>query len=217
VGNQASVPKVRSRLSLEDRREHLVRTAVKVFAQDGIGGASILKITQTAGVSNGTFYHYFSNKEELEEAVGALIVQDLATKIRDDQSGLGPAERIASGAVGVLRRVAADPELGSIMAEYFEQQSLVLRQTADSLDADVVEGMGTGIFVDSDPSRFFVGMIIAMFGSACREVLAGKAADEMGERVAAAQLRMLGLGTAEAAQMASWAVLRVGQPGLVDG
>ena len=65
----------RTRLAPDDRREHLIQTAVTTFAQEGVAASSVLQITQAAGVSNGTFYHYFANKQELEDAVASRVIR----------------------------------------------------------------------------------------------------------------------------------------------
>ena len=52
-----------------ERREHLVDTALHVFARKGWDATSIPDLAQAAGVAQGLMYHYFRNKEELLQAV----------------------------------------------------------------------------------------------------------------------------------------------------
>ncbi len=51
------------------RREHLIQTALELFAQHGYHGAGINLILEKAGVSKKTLYHHFRSKEELILAV----------------------------------------------------------------------------------------------------------------------------------------------------
>jgi TetR/AcrR family transcriptional repressor of uid operon len=56
-------------LNTEERRQQLVNAAVASFNKLGLHGASISTICKEAGLSPGHLYYYFSNKEELVEAV----------------------------------------------------------------------------------------------------------------------------------------------------
>lgn len=48
-----------------ERREHILQSALKVFAEDGYHNASISKVSKAAGISKGLMYNYFESKEEL--------------------------------------------------------------------------------------------------------------------------------------------------------
>jgi AcrR family transcriptional regulator len=195
----------RARLAPEDRREHLIRVAVSVFAEEGVAGTSVLRITQAAGVSNGTFYRYFRNKQELEQAVGALVVADMTSELARVQETLGMPERIAVGAVWVMRRVAADVEVGAILAELFERRSDLIGETALQLDADIRAGVSTGVFV-VEHRPLLVRMWSVLFGVAARDVLSGADPADVGSFVAQAQLRVLGVGVDRAREAADVAV-----------
>ena len=62
----------------EDRPEQIIRAALQVFGECGLANARLQDIAERAGVSKGTIYLYFSNKEELfrgmirQTAVAAL-------------------------------------------------------------------------------------------------------------------------------------------------
>lgn len=53
----------------EERREQLIDTALRVFAEKGWNATSIPDLARAAGIAQGLMYHYFSNKEELLRAV----------------------------------------------------------------------------------------------------------------------------------------------------
>lgn len=48
-----------------NRRDHLVDTAIDLFSEQGYASTSIKAIAQSAGVSQGLMYNYFSSKEAL--------------------------------------------------------------------------------------------------------------------------------------------------------
>ena len=97
IGEMSAVS--RSRLSPEGqgrlgagenpaKRDQILDGAKKVFAANGYDGASMNDITKAAGVSKGTIYVYFNNKEELFagliqrererifDAVSSILVDD---------------------------------------------------------------------------------------------------------------------------------------------
>lgn len=45
--------------------DKIITAALKLFVHEGFHGSSTAKIAAEAGVSNGTFFHYFKTKEEL--------------------------------------------------------------------------------------------------------------------------------------------------------
>src|SRR5207237_9485944 len=59
-------------------RQKLLDAAEQVFAELGYHDASIVKITEAAGVGQGTFYLYFSSKKEIFDE----LVRDLNRRVR---------------------------------------------------------------------------------------------------------------------------------------
>jgi AcrR family transcriptional regulator len=59
-------------------RQRLLDAAERIFAELGYPDASIVKITEAAGVAQGTFYLYFSSKQEIFEE----LVRDLNRRVR---------------------------------------------------------------------------------------------------------------------------------------
>ena len=56
------------RRQAEERRAQLIDTALTVFAQKGVDGATIKDLSEEAGVAQGLLYHYFRSKEDLLRA-----------------------------------------------------------------------------------------------------------------------------------------------------
>src|ERR1700736_2127876 len=76
-----------SRRRKEARPRELIQAALEVFVEHGYAATRIETIGERAGVSKGTAYLYFRDKEELFEAVvrdtlGALV-RDGAATLRD--------------------------------------------------------------------------------------------------------------------------------------
>jgi AcrR family transcriptional regulator len=79
----------------DERKEQIMRAALKVFAQWGIVGTKISMIAAEAGVSQGLFYHYFKSKDEVFIALvkEALEISYTATKSLHDLP-ISPLEKI---------------------------------------------------------------------------------------------------------------------------
>jgi AcrR family transcriptional regulator len=59
-------------------RQRLLEAAEAVFADHGYHDASVVKITEAAGVGQGTFYLYFASKQEVFDE----LVRDLNRRVR---------------------------------------------------------------------------------------------------------------------------------------
>lgn len=59
------------------RRQELMDAAVRVFIDKGIARTTVSDITQAAGVAKGTFYLYFTSKENLLGALKERFVDDI--------------------------------------------------------------------------------------------------------------------------------------------
>jgi len=87
----------RSRKGVETR-SRLVSAAKEVFERDGFLEARISDIAERAGLSHGSFYHYFESKEEVFREVAAEVDERLSAPLNsvilDPSSSATPYERI---------------------------------------------------------------------------------------------------------------------------
>ncbi|HUC05996.1 MAG TPA: TetR/AcrR family transcriptional regulator [Acidimicrobiales bacterium] len=87
----------RSRKGIETRAR-LVAAAKEVFEEDGFLEARISDIAERAGLSHGSFYHYFESKEEVFREVAAAVderlVAPLNSVVLNPSSAASPYERI---------------------------------------------------------------------------------------------------------------------------
>jgi AcrR family transcriptional regulator len=81
-----------------ETRARLLAAAKTIFEEHGFLDARISDIAERAGLSHGSFYHYFDSKEEIfrevAEAVEEQLVTPLGSVILDPDSDALPAERI---------------------------------------------------------------------------------------------------------------------------
>lgn len=82
------------------QREHLIDTALALFAQKGYDATSIKQISTAAGVAVGLLYHYFPSKSEVLQAVWEQhsFLPELRTLLEVEHE---------EEAAYVLRRIAA--------------------------------------------------------------------------------------------------------------
>ncbi|MDQ2836890.1 MAG: TetR/AcrR family transcriptional regulator [Actinomycetota bacterium] len=123
-------------------RAKLIEAAEKVFADLGYHDASIVKITEAAGVAQGTFYLYFKGKKEIFDE----LVEDLNRRVRHAMSEASAqgTNRIESERLGFrafFRFTAEHPALYRIIrqAEFVSPDALRLHYTR------IVEGYVEGL------------------------------------------------------------------------
>ncbi len=79
-------------------RARLLTAAKEIFEEDGFLDARISDIAERAGLSHGSFYHYFDSKEEIfrevAEAVDEQLSAPLGSVVLDPDSEATPQERI---------------------------------------------------------------------------------------------------------------------------
>lgn len=176
----------RSRKGAETRAR-LVSAAKEVFERDGFLDARISDIAERAGLSHGSFYHYFESKEEVFREVAAEVDERLSapldTVIFDSSSSAGPYERIHEAIrrhlesyreeariMGVIEQVARfDQEVG---ASRFERHRKDLMEVADSIRSlqrhglvddqldPVIAAAGLGAMTYRFPEAWFVQGLI---------------------------------------------------------
>jgi len=126
----------------EATRRRLLEAAEAVFADQGYHEASIVKITERAGIGLGTFYLYFDSKQTIFEA----LVIDLNRRVRHSmsESMAGATTRLEAeraGFAGFFRFTAAHPALYRVVreAEFVSPEILRLHYTR------IVEGYEAGL------------------------------------------------------------------------
>ena len=78
----------------QNKKEHIVTTAMQLFSEKGYHYTSIKMIANEAGVSQGLMYNYFSGKEELLKHIFELSAADIQESLNSPEVIPGTIEAL---------------------------------------------------------------------------------------------------------------------------
>ncbi|WP_370125850.1 TetR/AcrR family transcriptional regulator [Sinorhizobium fredii] len=148
------------------RSAELLDCAQRLFFANGYDNTTVNNIIREAGLSKGAFYHYFSSKESLLEALAARLARDSLTQLRPalDDPELGAVGRLNALMAGSRRlNVELAPQMRSTFDVLFRPENIVLfhkidqgvREIASPIIAAILEsGRNEGSFDIPDPDAF---------------------------------------------------------------
>jgi TetR/AcrR family fatty acid metabolism transcriptional regulator len=137
--------RARRPVSASDKRERILRAAIRVFARKGFYATRVSEIAKAAGVADGTIYLYFKNKDDVlisifEDRIGKLI-----EVLRAETSKQGTVEdRIRTIIELQLGLIEGSRDLAEVVTVNLRQSSRLLKQyAAPSFTAylDVIAGV----------------------------------------------------------------------------
>ena len=146
-----------------DRQEDLVATARKLFFTQGYDATSVEDIIRAAGVSKGAFYHHFSSKGAILEAIADRIAEESArqAQIVLEAPGLNAFERLQTF-LRQQRNLKIDQasEVLSLFRTLYRPENLALHhRIVDRVSGRVIpliadilrQGMEDDVFLPADP------------------------------------------------------------------
>jgi AcrR family transcriptional regulator len=99
-------------------RARLIEAAKQVFERDGFLDARIMDIAEAAGLSHGSFYHYFDSKEQIFREVAEAQEERLtAPPDRHDAGAESPWERIRTANRRYLERYRDEAALMGVIEQ----------------------------------------------------------------------------------------------------
>ena len=129
-----SLNKRKTKLSGNERREQIIRTATELFSRVGFRGATMRELAEKAGISEAMIYHHFPSKEALYDAM-------LQQKLDNSKHLFYPVEAAAAG----KDRVLLETIVGNFLREGRKDTSYMRMMLYSALDghefaAKVVSG-----------------------------------------------------------------------------
>lgn len=191
----------RQRQKTHDR---LIDAALAVMAQKGADAATINDITEAADVGFGSFYNYFSSKDEILAAATDVLFERIGNRIDSTVGAIGdPLQALAAALRLFVNIVIPKPEWAKFivrvsMVPGYKQVGLFPRLFRD---IHRVEESGRLLIMDSGTATYAVGGAMLFLVTALLE--GDLPVEGAPERIAGMALRMLGVSEAEITQLVS--------------
>ena len=178
-------------------RQQLIEVALGLIREKGIAKTSVLEITNTAGVSNGSFYYHFQNLDRLLEVVGHEVIERLIDRISSSRQH-DAVERLAFATLLVFQQADSFPQQRAIMFKVMEDHDRRFRDLGRQMQADIEWGAQAGDFhvEDTELTTEFCRSILS---AALRRRYEGDGNADLPENTARQTLMMLGIAPARAA------------------
>ena len=138
-----------------DKRDRILRAAVKVFARNGFHATRVSEGAKAAGVADGTIYLYFKSKEELLVSLFEDRVLKLLAFMRESLPKLPSApERLRAVIDMQLGLLEGERELAEVITVILRQSTRLMKEFAapqflaylDAIAKIVQEGQAAGDF-----------------------------------------------------------------------
>lgn len=128
-------------------RAALLDSALDLVAQQGMETVKISEITKHAGLANGTFYNYFTDRDEIIWEVSFGIAKEIGRKIDEEMSGIEEAvERVLRATTTFIDIAVEQPEWGAVVISSSQYTSEMRSDVTKFLRADLQRGLDQGRF-----------------------------------------------------------------------
>lgn len=102
-------------MAISDKRQAILRSAIRVFARNGYFNSKVADIAREAGVADGTVYLYFKSKEEILHSIFDRSVEEALGAAKERVQRLAdPREKLRQIAHMHLERLGADRDLAVV-------------------------------------------------------------------------------------------------------
>lgn len=146
----------------DERKNEIIDTASRIFAQKGYDKSSVNDILNAIGIAKGTFYHYFKSKEDVLDAVIERATDMIAEQVKEvvDNPQLAPEEKLLG--VFMSMRIENQMEEGFLEEMHQPENALMHQKSLVSiitvltpmLTQVVKEGMEKGVFHTAYPEQY---------------------------------------------------------------
>jgi len=188
----------------ERTRRQLLAAGVETLAEKG-EALTISDVVARAEVSNGTFYNYFADRDELIDALAEHSLLSLAAEADDHTAEEDPALRFAVATLRVLHRAADDRTWGRAVLRLADHQRSTGRELDRFLREDLATGLERGRFA-LGPDDITLDSIVGLIMMSIRRIVRGEAGPRYAERVTERALTTVGVTRDEAAALVAHAV-----------
>lgn len=146
---------------ITDKREAILRAAIKVFAGKGYFNSKVADIAGAAGIADGTVYLYFKSKDEILHSIFDRAMADFIAEGKRELASIdSPVDRIRRIAELHLERLGADRDMAVVFQvelrgsiKFMEEFSAAgFAEYLDIIRKTIEDGQRSGAFrVDLKP------------------------------------------------------------------
>jgi AcrR family transcriptional regulator len=141
------------------RREDIITSAIHLFREKGFNDTSITDIVQHARAGRGTFYAYFTNKEQLFFECADQVFKEIDKDMQDIQNEPDILHKIflrwtyftsiypkVSDMINLIRGASVSGH-----EAFTKKLDQIMHNLIEPLAEDLMKGTGKGLFCNSDP------------------------------------------------------------------
>jgi TetR/AcrR family fatty acid metabolism transcriptional regulator len=143
------------RIFVSDKREAILRAAIKVFAGKGYFNSKVADIAKEAGIADGTVYLYFKSKDEILHSFFDRAMEDFIAEGKKQLAEIeGAQEKLRRIAQLHLERLGADRELAIVFQVELRGSTKFMQEFSaagfaeylDIIRETIAEGQRQGVF-----------------------------------------------------------------------
>lgn len=144
--------------SAEVRKQEVLETAMGLFASQGYEATSIAQIIAALGISKGAFYHHYSSKEDLVEALAAMYAEEAAARARSvlEDESLDAFGRLSMFLSRMRNtKIESGPQLQAAFAPIFLEKNRNLYERTQAAVNNVIRPILAKIIAEGIADRAF--------------------------------------------------------------
>lgn len=184
-------------------RQQLLDAALRIYGRKGAGELALNELAAEAGVSNGTVYNYFRTREDVLEAVGIALAEQLSVRVAAVSTGVtNGAERLAIGVRTFALQAQENPEWAAALISVVRREAHMQSLVSAYVRADLQTGFRQGVFRYADEALALWFVTSATMG-AMAAILEGRVAAQHDSNIAEMILLALGVPADEARRVAT--------------
>ena len=144
-----------TRAVIADKREAILRAAIKVFAGKGYFNSKVADIAGEAGIADGTVYLYFKSKDEILHSIFDRAMAEFIAEGRREIADISdPAERLHRIAELHLEKLGSDRDMAIVFQVELRGSTKFMQEFSaagfaeylDIIRKTIAEGQESGVF-----------------------------------------------------------------------
>lgn len=144
-----------ARVLVADKREAILRAAIKVFARRGYFNSKVADVAKEAGIADGTVYLYFKSKDEILHSIFDRAMAEFIAEGRAELAEMeNPQDKLRRIAELHLEKLGADRDLAIVFQVELRGSTKFMQEFSaagfaeylDIIQQVFIEGQRKGIF-----------------------------------------------------------------------